>query len=533
MASRTARPGEFVEAVIVPKLGLGRVFRIYKLSKRFDQEFRRSAAPFLGVEGGRSPTRGSRSAAWRRRQSGRGACEAALAANPGTRPGRGGGGGVAQDFTPIGDMRASADYRLRAAKNLLLSAFAGDRRAAACGRASEARGPWRYAAPRRAMPAVSHAAIAHDSAAKHVTGAALYIDDMPEPAGTAASGVGQSAPTPMRASRHGFARGARGARRRGGADGQGYSRRERCRPVAGDDPLFAEAWSISSASRCLRSSRQRRRPAPPRGWLVEYEELPALPDHRRGAAAGSLIEARQTHARWAMPPRRIAAAPHGIAGQLAIGGQDHFYLEGQVALAVPGEDGDMHVYSSTQHPTEVQHLVAHVLGLPHARDGRGAPHGRRLRRQGNPGGAVGGHRRAGRGEDRAPGQDPPRPRRRHGHDRQAARFRHRLGGGFRRRRPPARRDFELASRCGHSADLSLAINDRAMFHADNAYFLPATEIISHRLQDPYRLQHRLPRLRRAAGMMAIERVMDAIADPSGQRSAGCAQGQSLRRRAAT
>ena len=52
-----------------------------------------------------------------------------------------------------------------------------------------------------------------------------------------------------------------------------------------------------------------------------------------------------------------------ITGEFRIGGQEHFYLEGQVALAIPGEDGDMLVYSSTQHPTEVQHVVAHVLGL--------------------------------------------------------------------------------------------------------------------------------------------------------------------------
>ena len=60
----------------------------------------------------------------------------------------------------------------------------------------------------------------------------------------------------------------------------------------------------------------------------------------------------------------LAAAPHRVKGRLRIGGQEHFYLEGQVALAIPGEDGDMLVHSSTQHPSEVQHLVAHVLGVP-------------------------------------------------------------------------------------------------------------------------------------------------------------------------
>src|SRR5260370_31440579 len=60
----------------------------------------------------------------------------------------------------------------------------------------------------------------------------------------------------------------------------------------------------------------------------------------------------------------LARAPHRLAGELRCGGQDHFYLEGQIALATPGEASDMHVWSSTQHPTEVQRGVAHLLGLP-------------------------------------------------------------------------------------------------------------------------------------------------------------------------
>ena len=60
----------------------------------------------------------------------------------------------------------------------------------------------------------------------------------------------------------------------------------------------------------------------------------------------------------------LAAAPHRLKGRMRVGGQDHFYLEGQIAFAVPGEDDEVTVYSSTQHPSEVQHMVAHVLGVP-------------------------------------------------------------------------------------------------------------------------------------------------------------------------
>ena len=62
----------------------------------------------------------------------------------------------------------------------------------------------------------------------------------------------------------------------------------------------------------------------------------------------------------------IGAAPHSLGGSFRIGGQEHFYLEGQVALAIPGEDGSIHVHSSTQHPSEVQHICARILAIPDA-----------------------------------------------------------------------------------------------------------------------------------------------------------------------
>ena len=77
------------------------------------------------------------------------------------------------------------------------------------------------------------------------------------------------------------------------------------------------------------------------------------------------------------PAAALAASPHRVSGTLRIGGQEHFYLEGQVALAVPGED-EMLVYSSTQHPSELQHIIAHMLeAAGGCGERRGAAHGRR------------------------------------------------------------------------------------------------------------------------------------------------------------
>jgi xanthine dehydrogenase large subunit len=149
--------------------------------------------------------------------------------------------------------------------------------------------------------------------------------------------------------------------------------------------------------------------------------------------------------------RRAAQAP----ATWTIGGQEHFYLEGQVALVIPGEAGDLHVWSSTQHPTETQHVIARCLGC---RDNAITVEVRRM------GGGFGGKETQSVQwaamaalaalKTRPAGQDPPRPRRRHRDDRQAARLRDRLDVGFDDEGRLRGAAFELASRCGHSTDLS-------------------------------------------------------------------------------
>ena len=135
----------------------------------------------------------------------------------------------------------------------------------------------------------------------------------------------------------------------------------------------------------------------------------------------------------------LAAAPHRLEGKFAIGGQEHFYLEGQVSMAAPGEGREMTVYASTQDPTEVQHIVGahprHSRRLHHRRD---APHGRRLRRQGEPGLRLGGDGGARRACHRRAVQGEARPRRRFRADRQAPRVPRRLAHRLRRRRPRQR-----------------------------------------------------------------------------------------------
>ncbi len=210
-------------------------------------------------------------------------------------------------------------------------------------------------------PVLEKPANPHDSAHLHVSGAARYADDEPEPANMLHLAFGQST--------QGHARIAgldlSAVRAAPGVvavfNAQDIPGVNDVSPVAGDDKLHATDECSASASPSSSSPRPARSPAqgcPARqgrlcaaALLVRYEDA---------QAAGSLIEPTQLMAQG-NATAALAAAPLKLNGTFDMGGQDHFYLEGQVAVAKPGEDGQMHVLSSTQHPSEVQHLVAHLL----------------------------------------------------------------------------------------------------------------------------------------------------------------------------
>jgi len=358
-----------------------------------------------------------------------------------------------------------------------------------------------------------HSAIAHDSAGKHVAGEALYIDDLPEPAGLLHLFVGQSGRAHARITRLDLS----AVRAAPGvvcvltsADVPG---RNDIGPVQNDEPLLPEGVVrfvgqplFAVAAESLPKARAAAALA-----VVEYEDLPPLLTIEAAQAANSTIEDSQVM-RLGDAHAAIAAAPHSLSGRLAIGGQDHFYLEGQVALVVPGEDGDLHVWSSTQNPTETQHLIARCLGL---RDNAVLVEVRRM------GGGFGGketqsvHYAALAALVVTKTGRPAKVRLDRDDDMVMTGKRHAFVAdwqvGFDDAGALRGAAFELASRCGHSADLSIAINDRAMFHADNAYCLQAAEIVSHRLRTNTVSDTAFRGFGGPQGMMAIERAMDAIA----------------------
>ena len=366
--------------------------------------------------------------------------------------------------------------------------------------------------PSPTLCAVSRS-LAHESAEQHVTGAALYVDDVPEPYGCLHLALGQSAVAHARIKAMDLepVRAAPGvvavyeARDIPGENNVG--------PVAHDDPLFADglvqyvgqslfvvaATSTAAARKAARLA------------VVDYEPLPAAITIADALAADLKIEATQTMQRGDADAA-LTTAPHRLQGQLEIGGQDHFYLEGQVALAVPGEARGLRLLSSTQHPSEVQHLVAHLLGLEHHHIHVEV---RRL------GGAFGGKETqaaliaAAAALVAAKTGRPAKCRLDRDDDMVMTGKRHDFTAGYDVGFDAEGRIqgivIELASRCGYSLDLSSAINDRAMFHADNCYFLQDVRIVSHRLKTDTVSNTAFRGFGGPQGMLAIERVMQDIA----------------------
>ena len=356
-------------------------------------------------------------------------------------------------------------------------------------------------------------ALPHESAHLHVSGEAGYVDDQPEPRGLLYAAIGYSSKAHARVKNLNFSalRSAPGvvdvitAEDIPGTNNHG--------PILADDPVFADGlveYVGQSVFAVLADSMINARKAA-RLAGIEYEELPAILDIDSAMAQESFVLPTQTIVRG-KPDQTIAGAANQLHGRIRVGGQDHFYLEGQVSLACPREDGAMLVYASTQHPTEVQHLVAHALGKS-SKDV--VVECRRM------GGGFGGKEttpalfaviaavaadKTGRPVKIRVDRDDDMTitGKRHG-------FRIDYKVGFDNQCLIKGIDLELASDCGRSADLSGPINVRAMFHSDNCYFLEHVRITSHRCKTHKASNVAFRGFGGPQGMMGIENVIDEIA----------------------
>lgn len=354
--------------------------------------------------------------------------------------------------------------------------------------------------------------IPHESAHLHVTGQATYIDDLPELQNTLhlAIGFSQCAKgqitqfdlTQVRASEGVYAV----------FTAQDIAVKNNWGPIVSDDPIFADGQVefygqalFVVAAQTYQQARQAVRLA-----QIEYaSEIPIL----------SIQDAIQQES-WVLPPldfthgeidQAFTEAAHQLSGAIELGGQEHFYLESQISYAIPQEDQVLKIYCSTQHPTEMQILVCHALGLSMHQV---SIESRRM------GGGFGGKEsqsaqwaciaalaaqktglpcklRLDRDDDMvATGK-------RHG-------FAYEWSAAFDDQGILQGLKVQLASNCGFSADLSGPVNERAICHIGNAYYLNAVQIRNLRCKTNTVSNTAYRGFGGPQGMFIIENIMDDI-----------------------
>ncbi|MCV2866168.1 xanthine dehydrogenase molybdopterin binding subunit [Albidovulum sediminicola] len=359
--------------------------------------------------------------------------------------------------------------------------------------------------------------VPHDSAELHVTGAARYIDDVALPANALhlAFGLSSAAHGDITAMDLSAVKAAPGVVAVWTAEDLPFA--NDVSPSAHDEPLLATG-TVHYVGQPIflvvaESHLQARKAA--RKARIDYREKPAILTVDQALAADSRFEGGPVVWSKGDAATAIAGAPQVIEGSFTMGGQEHFYLEGQAALALPAEGGVI-VQSSTQHPTEIQHKVAEALGLP-----MNAVRVE-IRRMG---GGFGGKESQGNAlavscalVARLLGR-PAKMRYDRDDDMTITGKRHDFRIDYRVGVDAGGKiqgiEFLQLARCGWSMDLSLPVADRAMLHADNAYNLDHVRIESHRLRTNTQSATAYRGFGGPQGMIGIERVMDHIAHAMG------------------
>jgi xanthine dehydrogenase large subunit len=358
-----------------------------------------------------------------------------------------------------------------------------------------------------------HAPVRHDSAVGHVTGRALYLDDLPTVSGTLEAALVLSPHAHARIRRIDFTRALAAPGTIAAIAAADIPGKNDIAPIRSDEPLLpadvVEYVGQPVAAIAAMTLDQARAAA--KLVEIDYEPLPAVLTVEEAMARESYVSPPQTIARGDVDSALVSGA-HRISGELRAGGQDHFYLEGQIALASPGEANDIAVISSTQHPTEVQHGIAHLLGLPFSAVTVDV---RRM------GGAFGGK------ESQATiiagiaavlawkARRPVKLRLPRDDDMQATGKRHpfliRYDAAFDDDGRILALDLTLAANGGNVADHTPAVLTRALCHADNCYWLPNVRLRGLPCKTNTVSNTAFRGYGGPQGMLAIETVIDAIA----------------------
>lgn len=415
---------------------------------------------------------------------------------------------LAQEFTPIDDVRAGAEFRRGLIVSLFEKFWLGEESAAQ----DEPLG-FCPSSPSRSDQADASRALKHESAVGHVTGTALYVDDVASRRGMLELWpvLSTQAHANIRRLDIGAAQAMPGiVRVLTAADIPGIND---VGAIRKDEPLFAHGrvdFHGQVVAVVVGHSLEQCKAAA-RAVVVEYEPLPPILSIREAIAHNSYHTEPHIIRRGHLD-EGLKASPHVVRGEFDLGGQEHFYLEAQAAWAERGDDGDIFVCSSTQHPSEIQHIVSHVLHLPSNKVVVEAP---------RMGGAFGGKETQGNGWAAMvalaawlTGQ-PARLQLDRDIDMMATGKRHPFYGnyevGFDDQGRLLAARVQLVSDGGFALDLSESILDRALFHLDNCYYIPAVEFTG-RVAKTHMCSHTAFRgFGGPQGMVYIEEILDRVA----------------------
>ncbi|WIV96595.1 xanthine dehydrogenase molybdopterin binding subunit [Kinneretia aquatilis] len=356
---------------------------------------------------------------------------------------------------------------------------------------------------------------AHESAALHVSGEAIYTDDIPEAEGTlhAALGLSPIAHGRIVAIDLALLRAQPGVQLV--LTAEDIPGENNCGPLLHDDPILAAGevryvgqpvFAIIASSRELA-----RRAVALAGQALKIEPLPAVLTALEAHAAGQYV-VPPMHLNRGDAAHALAQAPQRLQGSWSVGGQEQFYLEGQISYALPQENRGLLVHCSTQHPSEMQQLISHALGW--------ASHQVQVQCR-RMGGGFGGKESqsalfacvAGLAASRL--RRPVKLRldrdddfmitgRRHGFD-------YRWDVGYDQEGHILGAEVELISNCGHSADLSAPVMTRALCHFDNAYWLPHVALHGFCARTNTQSNTAFRGFGGPQGALAVEMILDSIA----------------------
>jgi len=410
------------------------------------------------------------------------------------------------EFTPIDDVRGSAAYRRGVVVALWEKFVAGETSLAVDAAPTfGGRAPWPIADASRALY--------HESAVGHVTGRARFVDDTAQRRPMLDVWPVLSPHARARITRRDatVARAFPGiaavlmAEDVPGENNVGVSRH--------DEPLFAAdevcyhghlvALVVGESIAACRAAAA--------AVEVEYEPLPAIVSMAEAIAQDSFHNPLRLIARGDAVAA-LAAAPHRVAGEFSFGGQEHFYLETHAVWAEWGDDGDVLVSSSTQHPSEIQTIISEVLHVPRNKIVVQVP---------RMGGGFGGKETQGNMPAALvalaalkTGQ-PVRLQWDRDLDMQITGKRHpfwsKFEVGFEADGRVLAANIDLVSDAGWSLDLSQPVLERAMFHVDNAYYLPALRVSGRAAKTNVASNTAFRGFGGPQGMLVIEEILDRVA----------------------